>query len=157
MPVDVTTPSDREIQVVRRFNAPRQLVFDAHTRPEMMRRWMFGPPGWSLSVCEVDLKVGGAYRYRWRSDDGKNEFGSTGEHKEIVVPERLVTTERMEGWVGESLNTMVLTEQDGVTTLTLVMRFPTPELRDAALESGMTGGMEMGYARLQGLIDQGAV
>jgi len=152
-PVDVTTPSDREIVVKRSFDAPRSLIWDCHTKPELMKRWLLGPPGWTMTVCEVDLRVGGAYRFRWSNGEG-HEFGSQGEHLEIVAPERLVTSEKMEGFDGASTNTLVLTEEDGKTLLTMTMVFPTKEVRDAALQSGMADGMAMSYDRLQEIADE---
>ena len=152
-PVDVTTPSDREIVVKRSFDAPRSLIWDCHTKPELMKRWLLGPPGWTMTVCEVDLRVGGAYRFRWSNGQG-HEFGSQGEHLEIVAPERLVTSEKMEGFDGASTNTLVLTEEDGKTLLTMTMVFPTKEVRDAALQSGMADGMAMSYDRLQEIADE---
>ena len=152
-PVDVTTPSDREIVVKRSFDAPRSLIWDCHTKPELMKRWLLGPPGWTMPVCEVDLRVGGAYRFRW-SDGQGHEFGSQGEHLEIAAPEKLVTSEKMEGFDGASTNTLVLTEEDGKTLLTMTMVFPTKEVRDAALQSGMADGMAMSYDRLQEIADE---
>lgn len=148
-PVDVTTPSAREIQVVRTFDAPARLIWDCHTKPELMKRWMLGPPGWSMAVCEVDLRVGGAYRYRWRNDETGFEFGSTGEHREISPYDRLVTTERMEGCEGESVNTLTLAESGGKTTLTVRMLFPSELVRDTALKSGMSDGMAASYDRIE--------
>lgn len=152
-PVDVTTPSDREIVVKRRFDAPRSLIWDCHTRPELMQRWMLGPPGWTMPVCEIDLSVGGGYRYVWRNADGR-ELVSQGEHIEIAAPGRLVTTERMQGFDGASVNTMVLSEEGGGTLLTLTMVFPTSEIRDGALRSGMADGMAMSYDRIQEIADE---
>lgn len=152
-PVDLTTPSDREIVVTRSFDAPRSLVWDCHTKPELMRRWLLGPPGWSMPVCEIDLRVGGAYRFRWSNGEG-HEFGSAGEHVEIVAPERLATTERMEGFDGASFNTLVLTEDGDRTILTMTMVFPSTEIRDAALQSGMADGMAMSYDRIQEIADE---
>ena len=152
-PVDVTTPSDREIVVKRSFDAPRSLIWDCHTKPELMKRWLLGPPGWTMPVCEVDLRVGGAYRFRWSNGEGQ-EFGSQGEHLEIVAPEKLVTSEKMEGFDGASTNTLVLTEEGGKTLLTMTMVFPTKEVRDAALQSGMADGMAMSYDRLQEIADE---
>jgi uncharacterized protein YndB with AHSA1/START domain len=153
-PVEVTTPSDREIRVVRILNAPATLVWDAHTKPELLRRWMLGPPGWSMPVCEVDLRVGGAYRYRWRSDDDGTEFGSSGEHREVVPFERIVTSERMEGFDGEAINTMTFVEQGGRTVVTIDMLFASKEARDGALQSGMSDGMAMGYDRLDEILEE---
>ena len=152
-PVDVTTPSDREIVVKRSFAAPRILIWDCHTKAELVRRWLLGPPGWTMPVCEIDLRVGGAYRFRWRNDEG-HEFGSQGEHVEIDAPERLVTSEKMEGFDGASINTLLLTEEGGITYLTMTMVFPTREIRDGALQSGMADGMAMSYDRIQEIADE---
>src|ERR1035437_1248164 len=94
----LTTPTDREIAMTRVFDAPRALVFDALTKPELVRRWLLGPPGWSMPVCEIDLRVGGAYRFLWRNVGGA-EMGVRGSYREIAAPERLVATERFDaGW-----------------------------------------------------------
>jgi uncharacterized protein YndB with AHSA1/START domain len=114
---------------------------------------MLGPPGWSMPVCEVDLTVGGRYRYVWKNDADGASFGSQGVHKEIAPPSRLVTSESMDGVEGEALNTMELVENGGRTTLTVNMRFPSKEHRDGALQSGMSDGMAMGYDRLEGVLD----
>ena len=151
-PVDVTTPSDCEITVVRAFNAPRDLIWDCHTKPELLKRWMLGPPGWSMPVCEIDLRVGGAYRYRWRNDADGTEFGSSGVHREIVPFERIVTTESMEGFDGESINTLTFSEAGGRTLVSTNMLFPSKEIRDGAIQSGMSDGMAMGYDRLEDLL-----
>ena len=151
-PVDVTTPSDREVRVTRVFDAPRTLVFDCHTEPALVQRWMLGPPGWSMPVCEIDLRVGGQYRHVWRNTADGSEFGFTGEYREIDSPGRLVTIERHEG--EEALCTLTLTEQDGRTTLTQTIRFATPEARDRALQTGMTDGMGASYDRLETLMDE---
>jgi len=147
--LQVTTPSDREIVVTRVFDAPRRLVFDAHTRCDLLKKWLFGPDGWELAVCEMDLQPGGRYRYVWRHPK-KKEMATGGVIREIVPPERLVTTEQFEEpwYPGEALNTMVLVEQGGKTTYTLTMLFESREGRDVALKSGMEQGMEMGFARL---------
>ena len=151
-PVDVSTPSDREIRVARVFDAPAKLVWDCHTKPELIRRWMLGPPGWSMPVCEVDLTVGGAYHYRWRSDADGTEFGSSGVHTEIVPFQKIVTTERMEGFDGEAVNTLVFEEADGRTTATITMLFASKEARDGALQSGMSDGMAMGFDRMDDIL-----
>jgi uncharacterized protein YndB with AHSA1/START domain len=151
--VDVTIPSDREIVVTRIFEAPRALIWDCHTRPALVRRWLLGPTGWTMPVCEIDLRVGGKYRYVWRKHDGR-ELVSHGEHREIHAPERLVTTEQMQGFEGASVNTMVLREAGGRTTLTLTMLFPTTDARDGALRSGMSDGIAASYDRLQAIADE---
>src|SRR5690348_490411 len=101
----VTMPSDREIAMTRVFDAPRTLVFDAHTKPELVKRWLLGPPGWTMPVCEIDLRVGGKYRWVWRSDSDGSTMGIGGVYREIVAHERLVATERFdEAWYpGEGL------------------------------------------------------
>jgi uncharacterized protein YndB with AHSA1/START domain len=149
MPLEVTTPSDTSIVVTRSFDAPRQLVWDCHTKPELVRRWLCDPTGWTMPVCEIDLRVGGAYRYRWRNEKTGFEFGCSGVHLAIAEPARIVTSERMEGFEGESHNTLLLTETGGRTLLTLSMEFGSKEGRDAAIKSGMTDGMEQCYARIE--------
>jgi uncharacterized protein YndB with AHSA1/START domain len=148
--LEVTTPSDREIRMTRTFAAPRQLVFDAHTKPELMKRWLYGPDGWSLAVCEMDLRVGGKLRYVWRRDRDGHEMGMGGVIREVAAPERLVSTERFdEAWYpGEAVNTIVLTETGGRTLLTYTLLYESKEARDTALRSGMETGMEAGFDRL---------
>jgi uncharacterized protein YndB with AHSA1/START domain len=149
MKLQVTTPNDLEIHMTRVFDAPRQLVFDAHVKCELLKRWLFGPDGWELAVCEMDLRPGGKYRYVWRHPK-KKQMATGGIIREIVPPERLVTTEQFEDpwYPGEAVNTMTLVEKGGKTYLLQVMAFETREGRDIALKSGMDSGMEMGYARL---------
>jgi uncharacterized protein YndB with AHSA1/START domain len=143
----------REIIMTRVFDAPRHLVFEAFTRPELLKRWFFGPPGWSLVVCEVALRVGDAYRYVWRGPDGI-EMGMRGVCREFVPPERLVGTETFdEAWYpGEAVNTIVLVEKDGRTTLTQTVAYESREARDAALKTPMEHGVAMGYDRLAGML-----
>jgi len=145
----VEASGDRDIVMTRVFNAPPDLVFDALTKPELVKRWLLGPPGWSMPVCEIDLQVGGKYRYVWRNDDGR-EMGMGGTYREIVRPNRIVHTELFdEAWYeGESLNTWALTEQAGNTTLAVTMRYETRETRDGVLESGMERGVATSYDRL---------
>ncbi len=152
-PLQVTTPSDREIVMTRVFDAPRQLVFDAHTKPDLVRRWLLGPPGWTMPVCEIDLRVGGRFRSVWRKDDGV-EMGMGGVFREIVRPERIVHTELFDqDWTGgETVSTTRFAERDDRTTLTITTLYSSKEARDGALKSGMTDGMEAGYARLDGLL-----
>ena len=150
-PIEVTTPNDREIRVTRVFDAPRSLVFDCHTRPELVRRWLLGPPGWSMPVCEIDFRVGGKYAYVWRSDSGEGEFGMDGEFREIDAPARVVNVERFQG--GEALCTLTLSEENGRTVLTQTMVFGSKEGCDQALESGMTDGMRSSYDTLESLME----
>lgn len=150
----LTTPADREIAMTRVFDAPRQLVFDAHTKPDLVRQWLLGPPGWSMPVCEMDVRVGGTYRWVWRHDTNGTEMGMGGVYREIVAPERLVTTERFdEAWYpGEALNTLVLIEQGGRTTLTQTMRYESRDARDAVIKSNMEKGVAASYDRLADLL-----
>ncbi|PYO59365.1 MAG: ATPase [Gemmatimonadetes bacterium] len=150
----LTTPSDREIAMTRVFDAPRQLVFDAHTKPDLVRQWLLGPPGWSMPVCEMDVRVGGKYRYVWRHDREGTEMGMGGVYREIVAPERIVNTEKFdESWYpGQAVDTLVLVEQRGKTTLTLTVRYESWEARDAVLKSGMESGVAASYDRLAELL-----
>jgi uncharacterized protein YndB with AHSA1/START domain len=145
----VTTPTDREIVMTRVFNAPRRLVFDAWTKPELVKRWLLGPPGWTMPVCEIDLRVGGAYRFEWLSQDG-TVMGMGGVYREIVIPERIVNTQLFDqDWTGgETLGTLLLVEQGGKTTCTNRVLYSSREARDGALRTRMAEGVEAGYARL---------
>ena len=147
--LQVTTPSDREIAMTRVFDAPRRLVWDAYTKPELLKRWLGVFGGWELAVCEVDLRVGGKYRYEWRNSDGRR-MGMGGVFREIVKPERIVCTEVFdEAWYpGEAVDTVVLVEKDGKTTMTTTMRCASKEARDAVLKSGMTKGVTQSYDKL---------
>src|SRR5207253_4309776 len=109
----VTTPTDREIVLTRVFDAPRDLVFDAFSKPELLKRW-FGPRGWSLVVCEVDFRVGGAWRFVLEGPDG-TRMGMSGVYQEIAPPERSVHIEKFDDYPGESVVTTVLTEEAGKT------------------------------------------
>ena len=146
--LQITTPSDREIAMTRVFDAPRGMVFDSWTKPELLTRW-HGPHGWSLAVCEVDLRVGGAYRFVWRGPTG-NEMGMGGVYREIVRPERLVATERFDDpwYEGEALDTTTFVEQDGKTTATTTVRYASREVRDAVLKSPMERGVAESYDKL---------
>lgn len=154
----VTTPSDCELEVTRTFDAPRKLIFDALTKPELVKRWLLGPPGWSMPICEIDLRVGGAYRYQWRFDASGNEMGMRGVFKEITAPERIVATEKFdEAWyAGEALDTTVLVEKNRKTTMTLTVLYESKEARDTATQSGMEKGMAIGYDRLEELLESQA-
>ena len=144
---------DREIVMTRVFDAPRSLVFDAFTKPELVRRWLLGPEGWSMPVCEIDLRVGGSYRYVWRHTSG-NEMGMGGVFKEIAPPERIVSTEKFdESWYpGDAVGTVVLTEKDGKTTLTQTVLYQSAEAREAVMKSPMESGVAAGYNRLAELL-----
>ena len=143
----LATPSDREIVVTRVVAAPRRLVFAAYTNPEHVPHWMLGPGGWSMPVCEIDLRPGGAWRFVWRHTDG-SEMSMSGVYKEIVPPERLVSTESWGGEWPETLNTLILLEQDGKTTISQRVLYASKDARDAALKTGMQEGMTQSFERL---------
>jgi uncharacterized protein YndB with AHSA1/START domain len=149
----IAPSGEREIIMTRAFHATRDLVFDALTKPELVKRWLLGPPGWSMPVCEIDLKVGGAYRYVWRHEDGR-EMGMGGTYREIVRPERIVHTELFDkAWYsGECLITTLLIEQAGVTTMTATMRYESTGVRDSVLESDMESGVAPSYDRLEEIV-----
>lgn len=151
--LEVTTPSDREVLMTRTFDAPRRLVWEAWTRPELLKKWLHGCDDWTLAVCEMDLRPGGAFRWVWRGPDG-TEMGLRGVYREIVPPERLVHTEIFdEDWTGgETLVTLVLTERAGQTTVAMTVLYSSREARDGALKTGMQEGMEVGYQRLEKLL-----
>jgi len=142
----VSLPTEREVVMTRVFDAPRRLVFDALTKPELLKRW-FGPRGWSLLVCEADLKVGGAWRWVLRGPDGR-DMGMRGVYQEITPPEWLVSTESFDDYPGESLNTLILSEEDGKTTFTITVRYASQEIRDAVIKSGMEHGAAECYDKL---------
>jgi uncharacterized protein YndB with AHSA1/START domain len=153
----VTLPNDRDVVVVRTFNAPRALVFDAWTKPALVQRWMLGPPGWAMPVCEMDVRPGGKFNWRWRSEENGSEFGFSGEFREVERPSRIVHVERFDpgdvgGEMGEAVVTSVLTEKSGVTTVTMTIRYASQTVRDAALKTGMTDGMELSYQKLDELL-----
>src|SRR5262245_1455049 len=150
----VTARGDREIVMTRAFDAPRSLVFDAWTKPELLTRWLLGPPGWSMVVCEIDLRVGGAYRFVWRRDHDGHEMGMGGIYQEVVRPERLVATEKFDqAWYpGECLVSTVLIEQGGKTIVTSTGVYDSREIRDGVLKSPMASGVAASYDRLAELL-----
>jgi len=155
----VTLPSDTEILITRKFDAPAALIFEAVTSPELIKRWWgFDTSEWV--VCDVDLRVGGNWRYVIR--EGDNEVGFHGEYREIDAPRRVVSTEAFEGLAAmgitddpdsvASVNTMTLDEVDGVTTMSTLVKHVTKEHRDGHIESGMEGGMQVSFDRLEDLV-----
>ena len=150
----VTTPSDLEIRMTRLFDAPRHLVFEAMTKPEHVKQWWgrLGE-GYSVPVCEIDLRPGGAWRFVNRHPKGEAAF--QGEYREVTPPSRLVFTEIFEQFPDSvSVVTAVFTEEGGNTRLTVTVRYPTPEVRDAVLASGMARGAGISYDRLDELVAQ---
>ena len=159
----ISLPSEREVKVIRSFRAPRALVYRAYTEPQLVRRWL-GAPGWSMPVCEMDVRVGGRYRWRWRNDQDGSEFGFAGTFREVQPAARLVHTEAYDsGDAGfsypgnEAIVVATFTEDAGVTTVTTLIDYGSKEARDGAMASGMTDGMEQSYQLLDGLLrEQGA-
>jgi len=149
----LTAPTDREIVMTRTFEAPRELVFEAWTRPDLVKRWLYGPEEWKLAVCDIDLRVGGALRFVWRHTDGRS-MGMGGVYREIAPPDRLVFTELFdEDWTGgETVVTMVFTERAGKTTMTQTVLYSSHVARDAVLKSGMERGMAQSCDRLEALL-----
>ncbi len=144
----VSTRSDEELVVTRAYDAPRALVWAATTQPEHLAQWVAGPAPWSMTVCEHDLRPGGAYRTVLRHADG-SEMEIRGEYREVSAPERLVLTERWGGPWPETVHTMEFTEEDGVTTVTLVIVYPSEAALDSAVGTGMLQGMAESYNRLE--------
>lgn len=153
--LQLTTPTDREIVMTRVFDAPRQLVFAALTTPELLKRWLLGPPGWEMVVCEVFARPGDRYRYVWRHADGR-QMSIHGVCRELEPPARIVHSESMEGFPGEILVTTVLVEEDGKTTLTTIQLFDSREGRDMAIKSGMERGVVASYDRLDEVLASAA-
>lgn len=153
--LELATRGDREIVWTRGFQAPRSLVFRAMTTPKLVKRWLLGPPGWSMVICEIDLRVGGAFRYVWRNSNG-TEMGMHGVYREIISSERMVNTESFDFGCqpqsGEQLTTALLSEEQGHTTLTCIVLYPSKQARDATISSGMERGLAASYNRLAGLL-----
>lgn len=160
--VSVLLPGDTVVEVRRSFRAPREQVWRAHTDPALVPRWMGGYDGWSMPVCDMDVRPGGAYRWQWRQDSDGKAFGFHGEYREVTAPSRLVHTEFFDpgtfgGDMGDgSINTIELTEEDSVTTLIARVEYKSRAARDAALATGMTDGMEVSYGRMDALLKAGS-
>lgn len=147
----IRTQGDRDIVITRRFDAPRQMVFDAHTRPELIKRWMTGPDHWTLPLCEIDLKVGGTGRFVWRNARDGTDMGMTATYRHIDAPRRIVHEEVFDqDWTGGGTEIITTFEEEegGITRMEMVIRCQSPEARDRILSSPMSDGMEQGYARL---------
>ncbi len=144
----LTTPSDREVAIARAFDAPRRLLFECWTSCEHLPQWMLGPPGWTMPVCERDLRPGGVHRSVWRKADGA-AMEIKGVFKEVTPPERVVYTESWGGDWPETIDTVTFAERGGRTTVTVRILYPSKAARDAALKTGMKEGMDQGFDRLE--------
>jgi uncharacterized protein YndB with AHSA1/START domain len=151
---NVSTEGETSILITRTFNAPADLVFDSHTKPELVRKWLLGPDGWTMPVCEIDLRVGGRYRYIWKKESTGHEMGMGGEYREIERPVRIVATEKFDDpwYEGDAHSTLTLTESNGQTQLKNIVTYETREIRDNVLKSPMQEGLEVGYNRLETLL-----
>ncbi|MCC6177105.1 MAG: SRPBCC family protein [Chloroflexi bacterium] len=147
-----TTPSDCEIAVTRVVDAPRSLVWEVWTSPKHLPHWLLGPDGWTMPVCEIDLRPGGAWRMVWRQADG-TEMEMKGEYREVTPPERVVSTESWGPEWPETINTVTLTEQGARTTIAQTTLYPSKEARDAAMKTGMMDGMAAAFTRLDGYLE----
>jgi len=164
----VSTPSDREILMTRAFDAPRKLVWEAMTRPDLIRRWLFTPPGWQMTECEEDLRVGGSFRWVWAGPDGSTAMVMRGVYREVSPPQpdgrggRLVRTETFDmgcpDQSGEQLATIEITEADGAgakyrrAVLSIRVLYPSQAARDGAIASGMEHGVSAGCDRMEELL-----
>jgi uncharacterized protein YndB with AHSA1/START domain len=150
----IAARGDREIAMTRRFDAPRRMVFEAFTKPELMKRWMTGPSGTTLPICEIDFRVGGAYRSVWRTSQG-DTMEAAGVYREIDAPRRFVATERFDPpwYPGEALITISFVEADGGTEVTTTMRYESTEGRDGVLQTPMAGGATQSYDRLAAILE----
>lgn len=155
-PLNVTTPSDTEILITRVFNAPRPLVFQSLTDNEFLKRWLLGPPGWTMTESVSDLRVGGKFRHEWKHEAGQ-EMAMVGVYREVTPPVRIVRTECFEfgcaSQAGEQVAVLELSDQGERTLLTLTVQYPSKEARDATIASGMERGISAGYERVDAILE----
>ena len=158
-PLQLSTPTDSTLVLTRKFDAPRW-VWEAMFTPDKMRRWMLPPPGWTMTVCECDARVGGALRVAWKSEEADPAMTLHGLFTEVIEQERAVHTETMALGSGETIGKLVEThefaEKDNVTTLRITQAYESQEARDGAIASGMDEGMEACYRQLEAMITQRA-
>jgi uncharacterized protein YndB with AHSA1/START domain len=149
----INAQSDREIVMTRVFDAPRHLVYEAWTKPDLLKRWLGVFRGWTMPVCEMDARAGGSYRWQWRNADG-SEMGVRGVFREVVPNERLVATEKFDdAWYpGEGLNTTTFVEKAGKTTVTQTLRYESREARDGVLKSPMETGVAASFDNLEKML-----
>ncbi|MGE0321761.1 MAG: SRPBCC family protein [Polyangiaceae bacterium] len=153
----VSMPSEREVEISRAFKAPKALVYRAYTEASLFRRWCGAHPGWSMPVCEMDVRVGGSFCWRWRNDEDDTEFGFFGVFQQVEPGERIVHTESFDpggtGFgMGESVVAVTFSEVDGVTHVTTRITYASQQARDSAMQTGMTDGMELSYQLLDGVV-----
>ncbi|GLZ35684.1 hypothetical protein Lesp02_78710 [Lentzea sp. NBRC 105346] len=148
---EVTLPSPCEITMTRAFDAPVSLVWRAFTEPSLVSRWLLGPDGWTMPICEIDLRVGGKWRYGWRAEDGSHSFEMHGSYESLEPPTRIVHTEHFED-NPPAVVTTTFSEVDGVTTMTQTMRLVSQEVRDAVVATGMADGAGTSFDRLAKLL-----
>ena len=151
----VAAVGDRDVVMTREFKAPRPLVYKAFTTPELVKRWLAGPEGWIMSVCEIDLQVGGSYRYEWFKEKTGEQMGMGGQYREVVPNERVVATEKfdMSWYPGDAVVTTTLSETGGITTVETKVTYSSKEARETVLQSPMETGVEASYARLEQLLE----
>ncbi|MFL6467264.1 MAG: SRPBCC family protein [Pyrinomonadaceae bacterium] len=149
---------DTELVISRTFDAPVEMVFDAHTKPEIVRQWLLGPDGWTMPVCEIDLRIGGKYRYVWKKENTGDEMGMGGEFREVEEPNKYVATEKFDqSWYpGGAVSTTTFADVHGKTAFQNVMKYDSKEAREAVLASPMDEGLSVGYDRLEALLNSQA-
>jgi uncharacterized protein YndB with AHSA1/START domain len=149
----ISPRGERELEISQEFDSSRENLFRAYTEPELLKQWLLGPPGWSMPVCEVDLRVGGSYRYVWRNSSGE-EMSVSGVYREIVAPEKIVNTELFDQpwYPGESLITVHLSEKGGRTRLSAIIEYESKEARDGVVKSPMEEGLAASYEKLAKLL-----
>lgn len=157
MKLQIEKQGDREIVITRAFRAPKEKVFAAYTTPALLQQWLGVWGDWTMPVCEVDLRVGGAYRWEWFKAKTGYRMGVSGIYKEVAPPDQLVCTELFDdAWYpGESLVTVAFIEADGITTLRMTMRYETAEARDGVFDSPMASGVERSFEALEALLSSG--
>ncbi len=150
-PLTLNTPTDTTIEIIRSFDAPKSLVWRAHTEPDLIRRWLTGPTGHTMPECEIDLRIGGAYRYVWAWDDQR--MAAFGTFREIETEARLLLTETFDIFPdSETLVEQRFTEKDGRTTVTMSLHYDSKQTRDGVLQSPMDEGLEASYRNLDALL-----
>ena len=156
--LQISTPTDTTIVLTRTFDAPRRLVWEAMFTPDKMRRWMLPPPGWTMTSCECDARVGGALELAWKSEEADPAMTLRGVFTEVVLHERIVHTETLALGSGQTIGSLLekheFAEQGGVTTMRITQTYASKEARDGAIASGMDQGMEAGYKQLDAVLAQ---